>query len=72
MTSVIILAKENRIMIEAIKEDITNLAENITSLGLKVDEAFNHMSGRLPGWATITITILGSLVTGLVVSAVRL
>ena len=65
MTSAIILAKENRIMIESIKEDIS-------MLGKKIDVAFNHMSGRLPGWATITITILGSLVTGLIVSAARL
>ena len=64
MTSVLILAKENRIMIETIKEDIAKLGE-------KIDVAFNHMSGRLPGWATTTITILGSLVTGLIVIVVK-
>ena len=64
MTSALILAKENRIMIKAIKEDIAKLGE-------KVDDAFNHMSSRLPGWATTTITILGSLVTGLIVIVVK-
>lgn len=31
---------------------------------------YNHLSSRLPMWATILFTILGSLVTGLIVMAV--
>ena len=64
MTGSLILAKENRVMIEGLKEDIEKL-------GTKVETAFNHMSSRLPTWATILFTILGSIVTGLIVMAVK-
>ena len=71
MNSTLILAKENRIMIHDIKKDIKDVKTNIRKLFKKVDESTNHLSKRLPAWATITITLLGSLVTGLIVSAAR-
>ena len=71
MTTAMILTSENRVMIHDIKKDIKYIKENIGKLFTKVDESFNHLSKRLPAWATIVITILGSLVTGLVVAAVN-
>ena len=59
-----ILARENRVMIKDIKEDITTIKNSILNLS-------NHYSKRLPMWATITITLLSSLVVGLVVAAVK-
>ena len=56
-----ILARENRIMINEIKEDIR-------SIRVDIDNLVNHYSKRLPVWATILITLLGSLTTGLVVA----
>ena len=71
MTSTLILAKENRIMINGIQKDIKDVKINIGKLYTKVEESANHLSKRLPAWATVVITILGSLVTGLIVAAVR-
>ena len=59
-----ILARENRIMINNIKKDITCIRVDISKIS-------NHYSKRLPVWATIMITILASLVTGLVVAGVN-
>jgi len=66
-----VLARENRIMIKDIKEDICCIRKDVKQLGSRVEEIFNHMSKRLPGWATILITILGSLVTGLIVASIK-
>ncbi len=60
MVSAMILARENRIMINDIKKDIGEIKTCIQKLT-------NHYSKRLPVWATILFTILGSLVVGLVV-----
>ena len=62
--SAITLARENRIMIKGIKDDIKEVKEGIINLS-------NHYSKRLPVWATAMITILGALVTGLVVAAIK-
>lgn len=59
----VILARENRIMINEIKEDIKSIKLDLAKLT-------NHYSKRLPAWATILITILGSLSTGLIVAFV--
>jgi len=71
MVSVLILARENRVMITGIKKDIGEVKTSIGNLFTKVDETNNHLSKRLPAWATIIITILGSLVTGLIVMVVK-
>lgn len=34
-------------------------------------ELYNHLSSRLPVWVTILFTILGSIVVGLIVAAVK-
>jgi len=52
--------RETRVMVK-------NIEENINNLSKKVDTMFNHMSNRLPPWATIIMTLLCSLVTGLIV-----
>lgn len=64
MTTALILAKENRIMIESFQKEIKEIKSDIK-------QAFNHMSSRLPMWATILFTILGSLVTGLIVAGIK-
>ena len=63
MTKVLILANENRVMIETIKKDIGEIKESIKNIS-------NHYSKRLPLWATFTLTILASLVTGLIIGGV--
>ncbi len=64
MTTALILAKENRIMINEIKTNIKDIKTCVLKLT-------NHYSNRLPVWATILFTILGALVTGLIVAAVK-
>ena len=66
-----ILARENRVMINEMKEDISYIRKELKQIRTRVEEVFNHMSRRLPGWATIIITILGSLVTGLIVAMAK-
>lgn len=58
--SALILAKENRVMIDNVNKDIKEIKECL----LKIS---NHYSKRLPIWVTILFTILGSLVVGLIV-----
>ncbi len=70
MTSALILAKENRIMITGIKGEIKGVRNDLGKMNTKLEEAFNHMSSRLPVGVTALITILGSLVTGLIVAGV--
>ncbi len=55
-------------MINGVKEDITAIRKDINQIYVKMDSTHNHLSKRLPAWATIIITILGSLVTGLIVA----
>ncbi len=64
MVSALILARENRVMINNIKKDVGEIKTCIQKL-------VNHYSKRLPVWASVIITILGALVTGLVVAAVK-
>ena len=58
------MARENRIMIDGIKKDVSEIKECVQKLT-------NHYSKRLPVWATILFTILGSLVTGLIILRVN-
>ena len=64
MVSLLILAKENRVMIDEIKVNILEIKDD-------VKQAFNHMSNRLPLWATLILTLLFSLVTGLIMAVVK-
>jgi len=59
-----ILSRENRVMINEIKEDIKEIKVNMVNIS-------NHYSKRLPGWVTIVITVLGATVTGLIVAGVK-
>ena len=58
-------------MINGIQKDIKDVKISIGKLFTKVDEANNHLSKRLPAWATIIITTLTALVTGLVVHSLK-
>lgn len=64
MVNALILAKENRIMIDGV-------ISNILEIKSDMKQAFNHMSNRLPLWATLILTLLFSLVTGLIVVVLR-
>jgi len=67
--------KVNRNMIENIeKEHIdfkTYISKEFADLKATNTQLYNHLSSRIPMWATVLITILSSLVTGLMVSAVK-
>ena len=64
MPNALILARENRIMINDIKNDVKEIKVGVENMS-------NHYSKRLPTWATILFTILGSLVVGLIVAVVK-
>ena len=64
MVSAMILARENRIMIKDTQKDIKEIKESIQKMT-------NHYSKRLPVWATILFTILGSIVVGFVVGVAK-
>jgi len=64
MVNAMILARENRIMIMALQKSVGEIKIN-------VQDMVNHYSKRLPIWATILFTILGALVTGLIVAVVK-
>ena len=63
--------RENRIYINELRTDISKINKGIEELNLKITDLFNHQSSRLPVWATIIITTLGSLVTGLTVAILK-
>ena len=52
------------------RQMVLNIKENIEELKGEVKIAFNHMSSRLPWWATMVITGLSSLCTALIVKGV--
>ncbi len=64
MTTALILAKENRVMIDSLVKSVAEIRKDIK-------DAFNHMSSRLPKWATFTFALLSALVTGLIVGALK-
>ena len=67
--------KVSRNMIENIEKEHGDFKKYIvaefTELKATNKALYNHLSNRIPIWATILITILGSIVTGLLVSAVK-
>ena len=65
------MSRENRIMINNICKEITEIKQGISLLNTKVTELFNHQSNRLPLWATLFITLLSSTVVGLLVFAIK-
>ncbi len=64
MVSALILARENRVMITIIQKDVGEIKTAMQKM-------VNHYSRRLPVWASVLFTILGSLVTGLIVMVVK-
>ena len=56
-----------RTMVTQIRTDINEIKTQINDIDSKITDLFNHQSSRLPTWATALITLLCSLVTGLVV-----
>jgi len=41
--------------------------KDVDNLIFKLEETFNHLSNRVPIWATVSFIILGSLATGLII-----
>ena len=67
--------KVTRNMVENIKEEhndfkiyITKEFDDLKTVNVNL---YNHLSSRLPAWATILITVLGSMITGLIVWGLR-
>ena len=58
-TSTGILARENRIMIDAIKNDISEIKVNMLNIS-------NHYSKRIPMWASILFMILTAALGALI------
>ena len=54
-----ILARENRIMIDAIKNDISEIKINMFNIS-------NHYSKRIPMWASILFMILTAVLGALI------
>ena len=64
MTSTLILARENRVMINDIKKDITEIKTGIQKMT-------NHYAKRLPIWASVLFTLFGAIITGLIVHSLK-
>ena len=58
----------NRQMIIDMKETVNagfkDLKGDVNVIKTENKEMFNHMSSRLPNWATVLITVLSSVVVG--------
>jgi len=50
---------------------INDIKKDIGEINVCIQKLTNHYSKRLPLWATILFTILGSLVVGLIVSGIK-
>ena len=63
--------KVTRNMVENLSEDFKDFRKEIrgefTELKKTNETLYNHLSTRMPPWVTILITIMGSLITGLIV-----
>jgi len=63
--------KDLNFLVKKIEDGFGNISVRLDKSDKNQVELFNHQSGRLPMWATILFTILGSIVTGLLVAAVK-
>lgn len=63
--------KVSRNMIENVSDDFKEFRGEIRTefadLKKTNTELYNHLSTRMPAWVTIAFTIMGSLITGLIV-----
>ncbi len=53
-----------------VDDGFKRIEKSLLSFDTNQKELFNHQSRKLPLWATLALTILGSLVTGLIVYGV--
>jgi hypothetical protein len=53
--------------VDDIGENISEIKDKLESMDNKITDLFNHQSSRLPLWGTLIITLLSSLVVGLIV-----
>jgi len=63
--------KVSRNMIENVSTDFkdfrTEIRKEFHELKETNTQLYNHLSKRMPAWVTVVFTIMGSLITGLVV-----
>lgn len=59
-----------RQMVSDMKGDMVKIEKKLDCMDRKITTAYNHMSSRLPKWATALITILSSITVGLIVRGV--
>jgi hypothetical protein len=64
-----VLSRENRVMINAIKNDITEIKKDIGNIYEKLEKTSNHLSRRLPPWASALFMIFTAILGGLIVKA---
>jgi len=55
-------SRENRIMINGIREDISQIRGEIKNLSDNYQDLSNHYSRRPPVWATVVISILCTII----------
>lgn len=53
--------------VEELGKKLDNLQVQFTKFDDRTTEMFNHMSNRLPIWASILFTLMSSLITGLII-----
>ena len=53
-------------MINAIKGDITDIKKEVGNIYTKLDKTHNHLSLRLPQWASVLFMIMAAILGGLV------
>lgn len=54
-----------------LSKDMDEIKNRLISIDNKIQDNCNHLSNRLPIWATFLITALFSAVVGLIIAAVK-
>lgn len=65
MVATNILARENRVMINAIQKDIKAIREDGKDTRVEMTNISNHYSKRLPAWATVLFMVLTAVIGGM-------
>jgi len=67
--------KVTRERVDNLAQEVKSGFKSVTDRLVKIEsgqqELFNHQSNRLPMWATVTITLLTSIVVGLAVAFLK-
>jgi len=63
--------RENRIMIQDLKENVGEIKDILKAVDSKITDLFNHQSSRLPPWTAFWITFLASIAVGSAVALIK-